>query len=40
LLDLLILDKAIYEVGYELSYRPQFAAIPLAAVDALLSRQS
>jgi maltose alpha-D-glucosyltransferase/alpha-amylase len=37
LLDLLMLDKAIYEVGYELSYRPHLVPIPLAAVETLLS---
>jgi maltose alpha-D-glucosyltransferase/alpha-amylase len=35
LLDLLILDKAIYEIGYELGYRPHMVNIPLAAVDGL-----
>ncbi len=30
------LDKAIYEVGYELSHRPDWVAIPRAAVDRLL----
>lgn len=37
LLDLLVLDKAIYEVGYELSYRPHLVSIPLTAVNALLT---
>lgn len=36
LLDLHILDKALYEVGYELSYRPQQVSIPLKAVSRLL----
>ncbi len=30
------LDKAIYEVGYELSHRPDWVVIPRAAVDRLL----
>ena len=32
LLDLHIADKALYEIGYELNYRPHFASIPLSAV--------
>ncbi|MEX2659863.1 MAG: phosphotransferase [Acidimicrobiales bacterium] len=30
------LDKAIYEVGYELSHRPDWVTIPRSAVDRLL----
>jgi maltose alpha-D-glucosyltransferase / alpha-amylase len=37
LLDLLILDKAIYEIGYELGYRPHMVTIPLAAVEKLVA---
>lgn len=34
-LDALLLDKALYEVGYETAYRPERVRIPLAAVAAL-----
>lgn len=34
-LDALLLDKAMYEVGYESAYRPNRVRIPLAAVAAL-----
>ncbi len=37
LLQVFILDKAIYEIGYELSYRPAFLPVPLSAVSRLLS---
>ena len=35
LLDALVLDKALYEVGYEAAYRPERLRIPLSAVAAL-----
>jgi maltose alpha-D-glucosyltransferase/alpha-amylase len=38
LLDLLILDKAFYEIGYELANRPTWIGLPLKAVVDLLSR--
>jgi maltose alpha-D-glucosyltransferase/alpha-amylase len=37
LLEAFVLDKAIYEIGYELSYRPEFLPIPLKAVDRILA---
>ena len=37
LLEAFLLDKAVYEIGYELSYRPDFLAIPVTAVLRLLS---
>ncbi len=32
------LDKAVYEVGYELGRRPDWASIPVSAVHRLLAR--
>jgi maltose alpha-D-glucosyltransferase/alpha-amylase len=36
LLKLFALDKAVYEIGYELNYRPDFLRIPLSAVNRLV----
>jgi maltose alpha-D-glucosyltransferase/alpha-amylase len=36
LLKLFVLDKALYEIGYELNYRPDFLQIPLSAVNRLV----
>ena len=36
LLKLFLLDKAVYEVGYELNYRPDFLQIPLSAVNRMV----
>jgi len=35
-LDAFVLSKAVYEVGYELANRPDWARIPLSAVDRLV----
>ena len=35
LLQALIVDKALYELGYELNSRPEWARIPLAALVTL-----
>ena len=37
LLEAFLLDKAVYEIGYELSYRPDFLGIPVGAVLRLLN---
>ncbi len=39
LLRVFTLEKALYEVGYELSYRPDFLPIPLGAVSRLLAEK-
>ena len=40
LLETFLLDKAIYEIGYELSYRPEFLNVPLGAVMRMLDSPS
>jgi maltose alpha-D-glucosyltransferase/alpha-amylase len=37
LLDAFLLDKAIYELAYELNNRPDWVAIPLQGVSQVLS---
>ena len=38
LLDLFMLEKAAYEIDYEISNRPDWLAVPLAGLSALLER--
>jgi maltose alpha-D-glucosyltransferase/alpha-amylase len=40
LIEVYTLDKAIYEIGYELSYRPDFLSIPIAAVRRILAEKT
>jgi maltose alpha-D-glucosyltransferase/alpha-amylase len=37
LLDLFLIDKALYEIEYELSHRPQWVRVPLAGILRILS---
>ena len=37
LLDVYLLEKAIYELGYELDHRPDWVGLPLRGVERLLS---
>jgi maltose alpha-D-glucosyltransferase/alpha-amylase len=36
LLDLFVLDKALYELNYELNNRPDWVGIPLRGITELL----
>jgi maltose alpha-D-glucosyltransferase/alpha-amylase len=36
-LDFFLLDKAVYEVGYELSNRPAWLHVPLAGLQRILA---
>jgi maltose alpha-D-glucosyltransferase/alpha-amylase len=38
LLDVYLMDKALYELGYELNNRPAWVGIPLAGILRLLGR--
>jgi len=38
LLDFFTLEKAVYEVGYELANRPEWVAIPLNGILRVLSK--
>ena len=40
LIDLMLIDKALYEVGYELANRPTWLAIPIQGIVDLLSEES
>ena len=39
LLETLVLDKALYELEYELAYRPDFVGIPLRAIERLVTQE-
>ena len=39
LLDFFLLEKAFYEIEYELSHRPDWLRVPLAGALRILSRQ-
>jgi maltose alpha-D-glucosyltransferase/alpha-amylase len=38
LLNVFLMEKAIYEIGYELNNRPEWLAIPLEGIKSLLER--
>jgi maltose alpha-D-glucosyltransferase/alpha-amylase len=39
LLDVFLLEKAVYELGYEMNNRPSWVAIPLAGIAQVLDRE-
>ena len=39
LLDVLELEKALYELGYELAHRPDWSAIPMHGIARILERR-
>ncbi|GAT33900.1 maltose alpha-D-glucosyltransferase [Terrimicrobium sacchariphilum] len=39
LLLLFLLDKSVYEIGYELNYRPDFLSVPMGAGERLLNNR-
>jgi maltose alpha-D-glucosyltransferase/alpha-amylase len=38
LMDTFLLEKAVYELNYELSHRPEWVLIPLRGIQAILRR--
>ena len=39
LLDIFILEKAVYELNYELNNRPEWTAIPLKGITRILEKK-
>jgi maltose alpha-D-glucosyltransferase/alpha-amylase len=38
LLDLLVIEKALYELRYEMNNRPDWVPIPIAGLQGILAR--
>ncbi len=38
LLEIYLLEKAIYELGYELDHRPEWVFLPLRGIEGMLGR--